>query len=72
MIRLVRKEFARHPINTTLMIITANHGVVRIQGTLKIMRGHEMDLEAAVERIALNLRGKEGIRDILVDCTFRA
>jgi hypothetical protein len=53
------------------MVITANHGVVRIQGTLKRMRGHDIDVEAVVHKIASNLRGKEGIRDVVIECTFR-
>jgi len=71
LVRRVRHEFARHPIDTNLMVITANHGVVRIQGTLKRMRGHDIDVEAVVHKIASNLRGKEGIRDVVIECTFR-
>jgi hypothetical protein len=71
MVRRVRHEFARHPIDTNLMVVTANHGVVRIQGTVRRMRGHDIDVEAVVHKIATHLRGKDGIRDVVIECTFR-
>lgn len=53
------------------MVVSANHGVVKIQGTIKRMRGHDIDVEATVHKIATNLRGRDGIRDVVIECTFR-
>lgn len=69
--RSVRKELARRPIDTTLAQVTISHGIVRISGQVRAMRGHVMDLRAEMEMIARVLRQKPGIRDVILECVFR-
>lgn len=70
-VRTVRKEMARHPIDTSLLNVSFHHGVVRLSGQVKVMRGHEMDLRAALENIAKTLRGKANIKDVVLECIYR-
>jgi len=69
--RLVRKELARRPIDLTLAQIFISHGIVRVGGQVRAMRGHEMDLKAELELIAKILRTKPGIRDVVIDAILR-
>lgn len=69
--RAVRKELARRPIDMTHAQIYISHGVVRISGQVRAMRGHEMDLRAEMEMIAKVLRQKPGIRDVILECIMR-
>jgi len=69
--KAVRKEFARRPIDTTLMMVTSAHGVVRLTGQVKAMRGHQMDLRSEMELIAKVLRQRPGIRDVVLECIMR-
>ena len=71
-IRTVRKEFARRPIDISLMNITYHHGVVRLGGQVKTIRGHDLDLRAELETIAKALRTKANIRDVVIECIFRS
>ncbi len=70
-IRTVRKEFARRPIDISLLIVTYHHGIVRLGGQVKTMRGHDLDLRAELETIAKALRTKANIRDVVIECIFR-
>ena len=67
----VRKELARRPIDTSLAMITVTHGVVRIGGQIRAMRGHEMDLRSEMELIAKVLKQRQGIRDVVLECILR-
>jgi hypothetical protein len=69
--RSVRKELARRPIDTSLAQIHISHGVVRIGGQVRAMRGHNMDLRAEMELIAKVLKQKPGIRDVILECIYR-
>lgn len=69
--RAVRKELARRPIDTTYAQVHIAHGVVRIGGQVRAMRGHAMDLRAEMELIAKVLRQKAGIRDVILECVYR-
>jgi hypothetical protein len=55
----------------TLAQVHFSHGIVRIGGQVKAMRGHEMDLKAELELIAKILRTKPGIRDVVIDAIIR-
>ena len=69
--KIVRKELARRPIDTSLLMITVSHGVVRIGGQVRAMRGHEMDIRSEMELIAKMLRQRQGIRDVVLECIMR-
>ena len=71
-VRTVRKEFARRPIDISLMNITFHHGVVRLGGQVKTMRGHDLDLRAELESIAKALRTRDNIREVVIECIFRS
>ncbi|MBV6457082.1 MAG: hypothetical protein HONBIEJF_00189 [Fimbriimonadaceae bacterium] len=68
--KLVRREFNRRAIDTTMADIRVMHGVVYIRGTIKPMRGGG-DPKGEVELIVRVLRTKPEIRDVVVDATFR-
>ena len=70
--RLVRKELARRPVDTTLMHVGLSHGVVRIGGQVRAMRGHALDVRSEMELVAKVLRTKPGIREVVIDCIFRS
>lgn len=69
--RLVRKELARRPIDTQLVNVQIYHGVVYLRGTVRAMRGHAMDLRQEMELISRILKQKPGIRDVVLDLTYR-
>jgi hypothetical protein len=71
-VREVRKELARRPVDTSLLMITYHHGVVRFTGQVKAMRGHELDLRAEMELIAKVLRTKPMIKDVVIECILRS
>ena len=70
--RLVRKEFTRHAVDTTLADIRVMHGVVYIRGTLRpdgpTRHG---DLREDVERIVRNIRVRAQVRDVVLDVSYR-
>lgn len=69
--RIVRKEFARRPIDTSLMTITIVHGVVYLRGSVRPMRGHHFDMREELDTMSKILRQRQGIRDVVVDVTMR-
>lgn len=70
--RMVRKEFARRPIDTSLMTISIVHGVVYLRGSVKPMRGHTFDMKEELEILSKILRQRPGIRDVVIDVTRRS
>jgi osmotically-inducible protein OsmY len=70
--KLVRKEFTRHAVDTTLADIRVMHGVVYVRGTLRSDgASRHADLREDVERIARNIRIRAGIRDVVLDVNYR-
>lgn len=69
--KIVRREFNRRAIDTSLADIRVSHGVVYIRGTIKPMRGGAGDPKHEVEIISRALRTRPEIRDVVVDCIFR-
>jgi hypothetical protein len=63
--KLVRKEFARRPLDISLLLIRVTHGVVYLDGQLKPMRGHESNLRAELDTIVKALKQRPGIRDVV-------
>lgn len=72
MTKLVRREFNRRKIDTTLADIRVSHGVVYLRGTIKPMRGGTEDPREEVAIIAKALRCRPEIRDVVIDCVFRS
>lgn len=70
--KVVRREFNRRAIDTTLADIRVSHGVVYIRGTIKPMKGGATDVKHEVELVCRALRTRAEIRDIVVDCVFRS
>ena len=71
MTRLVRREVSRRYIDATRLDIKAMHGVVYLRGSIARLRGHDVDLKKELEVIHRVLRGKSGIRDVIIDVTIR-
>lgn len=68
--KLVRREFNRRHLDTTLTDIRVSHGIVYIRGTLKGMRGGG-DPKHEIEIISRSLRTRQEVRDVVVDCIIR-
>lgn len=68
--KIVRREFNRRALDTTLADIRVSHGVVYIRGTIRPMRG-AADAKSTVELIARALRTRPEVRDVVIDATFR-
>ncbi|HWP31148.1 MAG TPA: hypothetical protein VNK96_05430 [Fimbriimonadales bacterium] len=69
--KTVWREFARRPVDISLMSIVVIHGVVYLRGQVKAMRGHTLDLRSEMEIIAKALKQRPGIRDVIMDLTYR-
>ena len=69
--RMVHREVTRRYIDSSLLDVKAIHGVVYIRGTIKKIRGHDLDLRKEMEIIQRVLRSKSEIRDVIVDVTYR-
>ena len=71
MTRLVQREVSRRYIDATRLDVKAIHGVIYLRGSIAKLRGHDVDLRKELEVIHRVLRGKSGIRDVIIDVTFR-
>lgn len=71
MTRLVQREVGRRYIDATRLDVKAIHGVIYLRGSIAKLRGHDVDLRKELEVIHRVLRGKSGIRDVIIDVTFR-
>ncbi len=70
--RVVRKEFIKHRVDTTMADLRVSHGVVYIRGLIKREKGAAyVDLKTETERIARIIRQRPGIRDVVIDCQYR-
>lgn len=69
--RMVLKEITKRHIDTTLMDVHCVHGVVYLRGTVRKIRGHDIDLKQEVEIIRRILRQKPGIRDVVSELVYR-
>ena len=71
MTRLVQREVSRRYIDATRLDVKAIHGVIYLRGSIARIRGHDVDLKKELEIIHRVLRGKSGIRDVIIDVTIR-
>lgn len=70
--KMVRREFNKRKIDTSLADIRVMHGVAYVRGTLKPLRGSGItDVRAEVEHIGRIVRTRGEIRDVVIDCTYR-
>jgi len=71
MTRLVQREIGRRYIDITRLDIKAMHGIVYVRGSIGKLRGHDVDLKHELEVIGRILRGKAGIREVIMDVSTR-
>lgn len=71
MTRLVQREIGRRYIDASRLDVKAVHGVVYLRGSIRKLRGHEVDLDHELEVINRVLRGKPGVRDVVIDVSTR-
>ncbi|MER3401752.1 MAG: hypothetical protein C4337_00215 [Armatimonadota bacterium] len=69
--RMVLREINKRHLDTSLMDAHVMHGVVYIRGTVRGIRGHDVDVKQELEIIRRILRQKPGIRDVVVDAIVR-
>ncbi|MDH7600672.1 MAG: hypothetical protein QHI38_00815 [Armatimonadota bacterium] len=69
MSRELRRELAKHPVDTSQLEVHVIHGVAYLRGRLDKLRGYyeDLDLEQELTRIIKALRNKPGIRDVVCE-----
>jgi hypothetical protein len=68
---LVRREMARRPIDSSMVDVYANHGIVYLRGTVRPVRGQHIDLQHEVTILMTILKQKPGIRDVISELQLR-
>jgi hypothetical protein len=68
----VRREFARHAVNTSEVQVSTSHGVIHLFGRVRPMRGREGTFESDLTNLLKALRQKSGIRDVIAEWTKAA
>jgi len=68
---LVRREMARRPLDTSMVQVSVSHGVIYLRGTLRAVRGHDLDLEHEINILQTILKQKAGIRDVVSELQTR-
>lgn len=71
MTRLVQREIIRRYIDSSKLDVKAVHGVVYLRGSIRKLRGHDVDLKHELEVIYRVLRAKPGIRDVIMDVDLK-
>ena len=71
MTRLVQREIGRRYIDASRLDVKAVHGVVYLRGSIRKLRGHEADLDHELQVINRVLRGKPGVRDVVIDVSTK-
>ena len=66
-IRAVRKEFVRHPINVSEAQISISRGIVRLNGRVAALSGHEDKFDDSMIALYKALKSRPEIRDIMFD-----
>lgn|GEM_PF-275400 len=69
MTRDLRREIAKHPVDSSRLEVHVTHGVAYLRGRLDKLRGYHEDLDLGEElaRIIKVLRNKPGIRDVVCE-----
>jgi hypothetical protein len=64
---LVRREMARRPLDCGMVDVYVTHGIVYLRGTIRAVRGHDIDVMQEVHHLATVLKQKQGIRDVIIE-----
>lgn len=68
---LVRREMTRRPIDCSMVEVYVSHGVVYLRGTVRAVRGHDIDLQQEITILMTVLKQKSGIRDVVNELQAR-
>lgn len=66
----IRREFARHSVNTSEVQVNTSHGVIHLYGRVRPMRGKETTFESDITNLLKALRQRSGVRDVIVEWTL--
>lgn len=69
--RMALREINKRRVDTTLLDVHAIHGVIYIRGVVRRLRGYDFDLKAEMEIIRRILHQKPGVRDVVIEVTYR-
>ncbi|MBL8059983.1 MAG: hypothetical protein JNK63_04610 [Chthonomonas sp.] len=69
--KLLRREFARKPIDISQADLRVSHGVAYVRGVLKPMKGSAEPMQAMLDHISKALRSRGEFRDVVIDCVIR-
>lgn len=67
MVRAVRREMARHQLDTGETQVTAIRGVIHLTGKVRPLRGHEAEFEEEIHTLHRVLKQRPGIRDVVLE-----
>lgn len=67
----VRREIMRRYVDCSLLDVHVMKGVVYLRGTLRPVRGHNIDMRKEMATIEHILRSTTGVREIINECEFR-
>lgn len=67
MARMAQREITRRAIDTSKLDVRCTHGVVHLRGTIARLHGHDVDLKHELEVVARTLRGRPGVRDVVIE-----
>jgi osmotically-inducible protein OsmY len=68
---MVRRELARRPLDCSMVQISVTHGVVYLRGTIRAMRGHDIDVVQEISILSTVLRQRAGVRDVVSELQTR-
>lgn len=69
--KTIMSELTRRRINTSGVRVSVSMGIVRVEGTIRRIRGDNRDLSAELERAKDIIKRKPGVRDVIVNVKIR-
>ena len=69
--RQLMHEVAKRPIDYSLLDLHVVHGVVYLRGTVRKLRGYDVDPEQEIQTLCRIFRQKQGIRQVVNEVTIR-
>lgn len=67
MVRSVRREMARHCLDTGEVQVCAMRGVIHLNGRVRPLRGHEDEFEQEINTLYRVLKQRPGVRDVVME-----
>jgi hypothetical protein len=67
MTRMAQREITRRSIDTSRIDVRCSHGVIHVAGFVAKVHGHEVNLKHELEIVARSLRGRPGVRDVVIE-----